>query len=83
MGDWWRFGEQEYGERASQALDSEFSFQTWMNASWVAGQIETSRRREVLSWGHHAEVAALPPAQQKKLLDEAKANEWTRRERRT
>ena len=48
-----------------------------MNASWVAGQIETSRRREVLSWGHHAEVAALPPAQQEKLLNEAEENGWS------
>lgn len=30
-----------------------------MASAWasVAGQIETSRRRELLSWSHHAEVA--------------------------
>ena len=57
MGDWWRFGESHYGERAAQAIDSRYSFQTWMDAGWVAGAIETSRRREVLSWSHHRDRA--------------------------
>ena len=80
MGDWWRFGEQKYGERAKAALESDYSFQTWMDAAWVAEKIETSRRREVLSWAHHREVAALPPAQQEKILSEAEENGWSRRD---
>ena len=35
-----------------------------MDAGWVAGQIETSRRREVLSWSHHREVAGLVQEEQ-------------------
>jgi len=81
LGDWWRFGDHVYGERAAQALDSEtYAFQTFMNASWVAGQIETSRRREVLSWSHHAEVAALEPKEQDRLLDLAVKENWSRQE---
>lgn len=80
MGDWWRYGEQAYGERASQALDSRWSFQTWMDAGWVAGKIETSRRREVLSWSHHREVAALEPDVQDEWLDRAEAEDWSRNE---
>ena len=69
MGDWWRYGEAEYGERAAQALDSRWAFQTWADTGWVAGKIETSRRREVLSWGHHREVAALDPSDQDVWLE--------------
>jgi N6-adenosine-specific RNA methylase IME4 len=81
IGDWWRYGDQKYGERAAQALDSEsYSYQTFMDAGWVSGQIETSRRREVLSWSHHREVAALEPAVQDELLDRAIQENWTRAE---
>ncbi len=80
IGEWWRFGEQKYGERAKAALESEFKFQTWANAAWVAGKIETSRRREVLSWSHHAEVAGLPPKEQDRLLGEAEENDLSVRD---
>lgn len=83
MGDWWRFGERKWGERAAQAVDSSWDFQTWANAGWVAGAVETSRRREVLSWSHHAEVAALSPAEQDDWLDRAEAESWSRNDLRT
>jgi N6-adenosine-specific RNA methylase IME4 len=76
MGDWWRYGDQEYGERAAQAVDSRWSFQTWADAGWVAGAIGTSRRREVLSWSVHREVAALGPDEQDEWLDRAEAESW-------
>jgi N6-adenosine-specific RNA methylase IME4 len=44
----------------------------------VASRVETSRRREVLSWSHHKEVAALEPAEQDAWLDRAEAEGWTR-----
>ena len=80
MGDWWNFGNHKYGERASQALDSDYSFGTWMNAGYVCDKVETSRRREVLSFSHHQEVAALEHDQQDELLELAIQNGWTRRE---
>lgn len=80
IGDWWRFGEHRYGERAAQALDSRYSFQTLANAGYVAGAVETSRRREVLSYSHHAEVAALPTEEQDYWLDAAESGEWSRNE---
>ena len=43
-----------------------------------AGKIETSRRREVLSWSHHKEVAALEPAEQDILLHRRHLNEGQR-----
>jgi hypothetical protein len=33
------------------------------------GKFETSRRREVVPFTHHREVAALPPADADRLLD--------------
>ncbi len=80
LGDWWRFGDQRYGERAAQALDPNipYAFQTLMDAGWVSSRIEASRRREVLSFSHHKEVAALDPADQDDLLDLAEKEAWTR-----
>ena len=45
------------------------SFQTCANAASVCRAFETSRRREVLSFGHHAEVAALRVKEADRLLD--------------
>jgi 16S rRNA G966 N2-methylase RsmD len=81
IGDWWRYGDHEYGDRAAQALDQDtFSYQTFMDAGWVSGRVETSRRREVLSWSHHREVAALEPAEQDEWLDRAESEGWSRNE---
>jgi N6-adenosine-specific RNA methylase IME4 len=84
LGDWWASGKQAYGERAKVAAQNIFGleFQTLMNLASVAKSFETSRRREVLSFSHHAEVAALPPSQADALLDEAEVEGWTRKEMR-
>src|SRR4051812_42880679 len=69
IGDWWRFGEQRYGDRKAWAEEHGMNFQTCRNAAWVAAAVETSRRRDVLAFGHHEAVAALPPDEQTKWLD--------------
>jgi N6-adenosine-specific RNA methylase IME4 len=72
IGDWLRYGERRYGETYSQALDAtDYSCGALMNAKSVAKRFETSRRRENLSWSHHAEVAALEKQEADALLDEA------------
>lgn len=68
LGDWWAFGKQAYGERVEAAKELDWDFQTCANAGWVASNVETSRRREVLSWSHHAEVAALDTEEQEQFL---------------
>lgn len=45
------------------------SFEVCMNAGRVARAFETSRRREVLSFKHHHEVAALPADEADAPLD--------------
>lgn len=73
IGDWWAFGEHRYGERAKMAAEGIFgaSFGTLANYGSVARSFETSRRRELVSFTHHAEVAALPPAEADAMLAKA------------
>lgn len=86
LGDWWAYGVHRYGDR--KALVEKLresgrrfpSFQTCMNCGTVAAAIETSRRREVLSFTHHAEVAALPPDERDEILDLAEREGLTVRE---
>lgn len=80
LGDWWRYGER-YGERVETLDDLPWEHQTARNAAWVAAQFrDVSRRRDTLSWSHHAEVAGLEPAEQDEWLDEAEGNGWSRNE---
>lgn len=68
-----------YGEMYSQALgETGKEYETLAHAVWVAGQFETWRRRQNLSWSHHAEVASLEPAEQDYWLDRAETEGWTR-----
>lgn len=81
LGDWWRYGERRYGERASQALDADgYSYQTLRSAGYVAGRFEPFRRLNNLTWSHHLEVAALDPGEADKLLTEAASEGWSTRE---
>lgn len=69
----WAYGdEKKYGERkkATEAggLLEGLNFQTAKQYGWVASKVPTSRRRDVLSFQHHQEVAALPAAAQTKWL---------------
>lgn len=62
LGDALRYGERVYGETYSQVTETTgYAVQTLKNAMWVAGRFESSRRRDDLSFAHHAEVAALEP----------------------
>jgi hypothetical protein len=72
LGDWWNRGH-AYGER-KKLVDGEKwdgpSFSTCTNTASVCKEFESSRRREVLSFGHHMETQGLPREEQDKLLDE-------------
>lgn len=72
IGDWWAFGEHRYGDRKAivEAPDWQGpAFQVCENYASIARNFATSRRREVLSFKHHAEVASLPPEDADRLLD--------------
>jgi hypothetical protein len=69
LGDWLRYGNVRYGERYARAARiTGYDTQTLMNMVYVASRIDLSRRRESLSWSHHAEVAPLEPAEQEQWL---------------
>ena len=70
VGDWINYGNAAYGEKYSRAARiTRHDIQTLMNMAYVASRFEISRRRENLSWSHHAELAALPPEAQDRWLD--------------
>jgi len=74
IADWLAYGEREYGEQYAQAIDVlGLSYQTLANYAWVGRAFESSRRRESLTFSHHAEVAGLPTEAQDALLSEAEA----------
>jgi hypothetical protein len=74
LGDWLRYGTARYGDKYRPAAGvTGYDVQSLMNMAWVAGRFELSRRRENLSFSHHAELAGLPPADQELWLDRAAA----------
>ena len=82
IGDALREIDVQYGEEGSQ-LTSEFperEYKTLLNYRWVAGKIEYSRRRENLSFTHHALVASLERKEMNQWLEKASAKGWTVRE---
>ena len=74
LGDWVRYGNARYGERYKLAAQiTGYDPQTLMNMAYVASRFDFSRRREGLSFSHHAELAALPEGDQERWLDTAAA----------
>jgi hypothetical protein len=72
IGDWLNYGNLRYGERYARAARiTGYDAQTLMNMVYVASRFEISRRREMLTFSHHAEVAALLPAEQDRWLERA------------
>jgi hypothetical protein len=74
IGDWIRYGQAQYGEMYSQALeDTDYEIGSLRNMVYVASNIEMSSRNDNLSFKHHAAVAPLPPPEQKEMLDRAES----------
>jgi hypothetical protein len=81
IGDWLRFGNARYGEKYVRAAKiTGYDVQTLMNMVYVASNIEPARRRESLSWSHHAELASLSPAEQDGWMDRAEASRLSARD---
>ncbi len=74
LGDWIHYGNLRFGERYSRAAKlTGYDAQSLMNMVYVASRFEISRRRENLSWSHHATLAALERESQEHWLDRAAA----------
>ncbi len=79
LGDWLVYGQERYADRYRTGVQAAgLDYQTLRNYAWVARHFELGRRRENLSFGHHAEVASLPPAQADLWLDRAEQHGWSR-----
>lgn len=72
LGDWIKYGNAKFGERYSRAMKlTGYDVQSLMNMVYVASRFEISRRRENLSWSHHATLAPLDLAEQEYWLTRA------------
>lgn len=81
IGDWLLYGQRSYGERYKTALEAtDFDYQTLRNYAWVSRRFKMSRRRDNVSFQHHAEVAALREPEQDLWLGRAERLKWSRNE---
>ena len=81
IGDWLVYGQRAYPGRYRTALAAtRFSYQTLRNYAWVAAHVPVYRRRDGLSFGHHAEVAMLAAEEQELWLMRAERRAWSRNE---
>jgi hypothetical protein len=79
LGDWFFYGEWEYGSRYETAVAATgLAYQTLADLKYVAGRYEFSRRREGLSVSHHRELASLPLPEQDRWLDLTERERWSR-----
>jgi hypothetical protein len=78
LGDWLIYGETAYSGRYRDAVkQTSLDYQTLRNYAWVARRFPISRRRDRLSFGHHAEVASLAEPEQDFWLRKAEAFGWS------
>ena len=81
LGDWLVFGKMKYGRRYKQAIwATGLEYQTLRNYAVVARRYDVSRRRDNLTFQHHAELCALSDLEQDRWLDLSQANAWSRKE---
>lgn len=81
LGDWLAYGKRRYGKSYKRGIElTGLEYQTLRNYATVARRFELSRRRDTLSFHHHAEVCALPDDEQDRWLDRAEAEGWSRNE---
>lgn len=81
LGDWLVFGEDRYGHRYRLAIETTgLDYQTLRNYAVVARRFKLSRRRDSLSFQHHAEVCALSDEDQDRWLDLASEHHWSKHE---
>ena len=81
LGDWLVFGQMKYGRRYKEGIAlTGLEYQTLRNYAVVARRFDLSRRRDNLSFQHHAEVCTLPDDDQEFWLDTSAENHWSKTE---
>jgi hypothetical protein len=78
LGDWLAYGETTFNGKYRDAIKlTSLDYQTLRNHAWVARRFPMSRRRDTLSFTHHAEVAALAEPEQDFWLRKAEEYGWS------
>jgi hypothetical protein len=78
LGDWVIYGQDKYPEIYRQAVEeTALNYQTLRNYAWIARRFPPSRRRDTLSFQHHAAVATLTESEQDVWLDRAETFRWS------
>lgn len=73
IGDALIYGETQYGEKYSQAMDATgLSYQSLANMVWVSKHVPIPNRVSDLSWTHHRVIASVEQQDQRPML------EWAR-----
>jgi hypothetical protein len=81
LGDWLAFGQMKYGRRYKEGIElTGLEYQTLRNYAVIARRFDLSRRRDSLSFQHHAEVCALTDDDQDFWLDLAAERRWSKNE---
>jgi hypothetical protein len=84
LGDWLVYGQLNYPSRYRDVIaETSLDYQTLRNYAWVARRFPPKRRRERLSFQHHAEVASMADGEQDRWLDRAERDRMTRNELRS
>jgi hypothetical protein len=72
IGDWLLYANRRWGEMYTEAGKiTGYDYGSLRNMAYVAQRFEMSRRRDKLSWTHHADLASLGPTEQDYWLDRA------------
>ena len=81
LGDWLIYGRAKYTDRYERAVQAAgLQYQTLRNYAWVAGRFPPARRRDAVSFQHHAEVASLPVEEQERWLQRTQEDGWSLRQ---
>jgi hypothetical protein len=72
IGDWVNYGATKWGEKYTEAARiTGFDTKSLRNIVYVSRRFDSSRRRDNLTWSHHAELAVFDTEQQERWLDRA------------
>jgi len=78
VGDWCNYGESQFGEKYTQALNvTGYGYGTLRNAAYVARHFPPETRIDGLTFSHHALVAKLPVKDAHEVLNAAKDKDLT------
>lgn len=83
LGDAIAAADKRYGAAKKAAELAGLSHKSAKQCSYISQKFEESRRRDLLPWSHHQEVASLEPDEQDKFLDYAEQQKLSKQALRT